>query len=365
MRKTISILFTFVLLLFFQISVSYAITSSGEIRFEGIDVSNWQGYIDYSRVRNSGIDIVYIKASQGTNFKDPFFDYNYEKAKENGLRVGFYHFLTATNVEDARQEARFFSSVIAGKTPDCKLAMDFEQFRDGITTSEINEISEVFLQTVQSLTGKEMIVYSDLSNSRDVFNRQLAERYPLWFAYYGDYETLGDVETSWQTWEGVQYTSTGIVPGINGYVDRNRFTEDILLDESSNIPQIENPPDNFNTREILYTVVRGDTLSEIAQRFGTTVQQIASVNGIQNPNLIFPGQVFRIFTNSNINGNVTNETSHVVYTVRRGNTLSGIARRFGVSVQSIVNLNQIPNPNLIFPGQKFRIPVTENSRTNL
>ena len=350
MKKIISILFSFVLLLFFQISVTYAITSSGEIRYEGIDVSNWQRYIDYSRVRNSEIDIVYIKASQGTNFKDPFFDYNYEKAKENGLRVGFYHFLTATNVEDARQEARFFSSVIAGKTPDCKLAMDFEQFRDGITAKEV------------SLTGKEMIVYSDLSNSRNVFNRELAQRYPLWFAYYGDYEALGNVETSWQTWEGVQYTNTGIVPGVNGYVDRNRFTQDILLDESSNVPQIDNPPDNFNTSEVLYTVVKGDTLSEIAQKFGTTVQEIASVNGIKNPNLIFPGQVFRIFTNTNINGNVTNEVSHVVYTVKRGNTLSGIARRFGVSVQSIVDLNQIPNPNLIFPGQKFRIPVTNTLR---
>lgn len=72
--------------------------------------------------------MVYIKASQGNNIKDPYFDVNYENAKSNGLKVGFYHFLTATNTEEAEREAKFFASVISGKSPDCKLAMDYETF---------------------------------------------------------------------------------------------------------------------------------------------------------------------------------------------------------------------------------------------
>lgn len=72
--------------------------------------------------------MVYIKASQGNNIKDPYFDVNYENAKANGLKVGFYHFLTATNTEEAEREAQFFASVISGKLPDCKLAMDYETF---------------------------------------------------------------------------------------------------------------------------------------------------------------------------------------------------------------------------------------------
>lgn len=72
--------------------------------------------------------MVYIKASQGNNIKDPYFDVNYENAKANGLKVGFYHFLTATNTEEAEREAKFFASVISGKSPDCKLAMDYETF---------------------------------------------------------------------------------------------------------------------------------------------------------------------------------------------------------------------------------------------
>ena len=83
--------------------------------YQGIDVSNWQGYIDYARVKQSGIDIVYIKASQGTTRKDPYFETNYQNAKANGLKVGLYHYVTATTVEGARAEARFFASVISRK----------------------------------------------------------------------------------------------------------------------------------------------------------------------------------------------------------------------------------------------------------
>lgn len=110
------------------VNSSYALSPDSEAVYEGIDVSDWQGYIDYSLVRKSGIEVVYIKASQGSNFKDPYFDINYENAKANGLRIGFYHFLTATTTIEAEQEAEFFASVISGKTPDCKLVMDYEIF---------------------------------------------------------------------------------------------------------------------------------------------------------------------------------------------------------------------------------------------
>ena len=112
----------------FNANIIYAISEESSQVYDGIDVSDWQGYIDYSKVKQSGIEIVYIKSSQGSNIKDPYFDINYENAKNNGLKVGFYHFLTAKNVEQAKQEAQFFSHVISGKSPDCKLVMDYEIF---------------------------------------------------------------------------------------------------------------------------------------------------------------------------------------------------------------------------------------------
>lgn len=112
MKKKIKGIFAFNLIIavmiFVNINITYAITASSEDEYQGIDVSDWQGYIDYSSVKASGIDIVYIKASQGSNIKDTYFDINYENAKANGLKVGFYHFLTATNTRRGRTRSNFF-----------------------------------------------------------------------------------------------------------------------------------------------------------------------------------------------------------------------------------------------------------------
>ncbi|NLF28953.1 MAG: LysM peptidoglycan-binding domain-containing protein, partial [Clostridiales bacterium] len=94
-----------------------------------------------------------------------------------------------------------------------------------------------------------------------------------------------------------------------------------------------------------YTVVRGDTLSGIAARFGTTVAELVRLNNIANPNLIFPGQVLIISEGT------TPPPTGQTYTVVRGDTLSGIANRFGTTVAELVRLNGIADPNLIFPGQ--------------
>ena len=105
--KKILVFFLIFTVIFF-INISYAVTPISELRYQGIDVSDWQGYIDYEQVKNSGIEVIYIKASQGSNIKDAYFDINYENAKANGLKVGFYHFLTATNTRRGRARSTIF-----------------------------------------------------------------------------------------------------------------------------------------------------------------------------------------------------------------------------------------------------------------
>ena len=362
MNKISKIFISFFIFSIAFINYVYALSPQGSLQYEGIDVSDWQGYINYSQVKNSGIDIVYIKASQGNNIKDPYFDINYQNAKANNLKVGFYHFLTATNIEEARQQAIFFSSVISGKQADCKLALDYEQF-NGVSKEQINQIALAFIQKVKELTKKQVIIYSDLYNSESTFNTELANQGELWIAYYGDYRNLQNINASWDSFIGVQYTDKGIVPGIRGYVDRDLFSDEVLLDDSSEIPNTDNPNSNYNTETVFYTVKRGDTLWNIARQYGTTIQEIAQINGIQNVNLIYPGQKLRIHTNSNVAGSEVNSTGKTYYTIKRGDTLWGIARQYGTTVQNLIEWNNIKTPNLIYPGQRLILYGKSNTST--
>lgn len=108
-----------------------------------------------------------------------------------------------------------------------------------------------------------------------------------------------------------------------------------------------NTSNNTGVNDNTYVVKAGDTLSEIAMKYGTTYQELARINNIANPDLIYVGQVIKI--------NVTTETT---YTVKSGDTLSGIASKYGTTWQKLYekNKNVIGNdPNLIKPGQVLKI----------
>lgn len=95
-----------------------------------------------------------------------------------------------------------------------------------------------------------------------------------------------------------------------------------------------------------YTVRAGDTLSGIAAKHGTTWQALAKLNGLDNPNLIYPGQKLKV------GGSAAPART---YTVRSGDTLSGIASAHGTTWRKLASLNGIDDPNLIYPGQKLRL----------
>ncbi len=340
-----------ILLLSIAIPVFAFPPSSDEI-YEGIDVSEWQGTINFEEVADSGIDIVYIRASEGTDYIDPYFRENYENAKENTLKTGFYHYLTARSVEEARAEADFFVANIKGTQPDCKLAMDFESFGD-LSIEKINEISKVFLERVQELSGKECVIYSDANNAREVFDEELAQKYAIWVADYFVEEPENNGK--WSSWVGFQFTDRGRINGIDGNVDRDKFTNGILLNDTSKIPEDTTKDVRQEFKEII--VRRGDTLSRIAREYNTSYEYLAKINNITNPNLIYVGQEIKVPV---LDNDTISDTSHRLYIVKRGNTLTQIAREFNVTIQEIVELNDIANPNLIFTGQILRIQTINN-----
>ncbi|CAD2077017.1 LysM peptidoglycan-binding domain-containing protein [Jeotgalicoccus meleagridis] len=107
----------------------------------------------------------------------------------------------------------------------------------------------------------------------------------------------------------------------------------------------EKSTSNKSTSATTYKVQSGDTLSGIAQKFGTTTKALQNLNGISNPNKIFAGQVLKV------KGTTKAKTS--TYTVKPGDTLSGIASKYGTTTKALQNLNGIANPNLIYAGQKI------------
>ena len=342
---------SFLILCFFN--YCFAVEPAEGTLYQGIDVSGWQGYINYEAVEESGIEIVYIKSTEGADFVDPYFEINYKNAKENGLKVGVYHYLTARSTEEAEEEARFFIDNIIDKSIDCKVCMDFESFGN-LSNEEINNIAYTFLSYVKNNYGKDVIVYSDLSNAENIFSEQIANEFELWLAYYNDYNLIDNVVLPWKNWIGIQNTDEGTIPGINGYVDRDFYSDDIFY-ESKEV--IEYVPKNLEESGniISYNVQRGNTLYSLAKRYNTTIFNIARENDIKNVNLIYVGEVLKIIPNYN-NVESKGSTSKVYYKVEKGDTLYKIAREYNVSIEKIVSLNNIKNPNLIYVGEILKIP---------
>lgn len=341
---------TLCLSVFFLLSAlplnALALEPSGGEQVSGIDVSKWQGNINFSRVKAAGVDAVYIRSSEGSDYVDPYFEQNYSQAKAAGLDVGFYHYVTARNTSQARQQAYFFVSTVSGKDYELKLAMDFEAL-NGLSQTEINEIALTFIESVEEYSQKQALIYSDAYNAANVFDGGLSD-YPLWIAEYG-VSTPTDA-VPWNTWAGWQYSDQGNVPGILGYVDLDYFTDDAFESNPGQVTVPDNPPEISRTT-ITYTVKAGDTLTYIASLYNTTVTSIVQENNIANPNLIYPGQVLTITTDDGTSHSLNN----IFYTIQPGDTLSEIAAEYGTTVASLAAQNHIINPNLIFPGQVLTI----------
>lgn len=332
-------------LVFAALVPARAIPPSGGRQYRGIDISEFQGEIDFEEVRRSGIEAVYIRVGAG-EYTDEYFAENYERAKAAGLKIGFYHYVTARSVDEGRRQARFFASLAAGREPDMRLAMDFEYF-GSLSVSQINAISEAYLDELTALTKREAVIYSDLSNARNIFSRALAEKYPLWAAQYGADEPSANGK--WREWVGFQYTDEGRVGGIYGNVDRNIFTEGIFLSDSGRIDGEKRTTVRARTRTLTVYVRAGDTLWAIARGYGTTVEAIARENRIVDPNRIFAGERLRITLPARGSG-------EEIYTVRRGDTPISIAGKFGVTLSALEDRNGLERGETIYAGDKLSIP---------
>ena len=320
--------------------------------YKGIDISSYQGYnIDFSAVRNSGIEICIVKATESTMYTNMYFDSQASGALNAGLKVGFYHFFRGQGIA----EADYFCSVI-NRYKDrmtIKPVIDVE-----VPVADINNQVLLFINRVKQVLGLDCVIYSGAYFAGDNLTDINLLNYGLWVAYY--YVSTPTLRGIWTGFVGHQYSDQGIIPGINGYVDLNNFYDGMFIGTPSsggNTGGVSPAPvGRTKNADGTYTVKSGDTLSAIANDFGVTVDQLVRWNNISNPNLITVGQIL-YFSDKSSSGS----GSGITYVVQAGDTLSGIAARFGTTVAELVSLNNISDPNLIYVGRVLKIPSSGNS----
>lgn len=191
-----------------------------------IDVSEWQGRIDWRRVAHSGIRYAYIRACVGSSYTDSQFRRNYREAHRHGIRTGFYHYVTARSVEQARRQARFFARTIASCRYNMRPVLDFESF-GRLNKDEVNQIALAYLRELERLTSHRPAIYSDSNNAVNTFTNRRLTRYPLWVAAYG----VRHPETgNWGSFSMWQYADDGRIPGIrDDSVDLDHYRRGLVI----------------------------------------------------------------------------------------------------------------------------------------
>lgn len=186
---------------------------------DGIDVSYYQGNIDWQAVKDSGVEFAFIRVSDGLSFIDPKFEQNWIGAKEAGIIRGVYQFFRPARDPIAQAELLLekMGELEAGDLPP---VIDVEAV-DGQTPEQISNGVRLWIETIEAATGRKPIIYSGKYFWNDNVKTTEFSDYPFWIAQYGP--TCPDLPIAWNEWLFFQTSSDGIIPGIVGDVDTNLF----------------------------------------------------------------------------------------------------------------------------------------------
>ena len=215
---------------------------------KGIDVSSWQGNINWDKVKGN-VDFAIIRAGFGNNNIDKKATRNVQGCEENGIPYGLYWFSYAYTVDMAKKEAEYLINFVGEHKPAYPLYYDFEYDsmnyanKNGVTVSKelLHKMATAFCSTLEE-HGFYAGIYANSDYVNNKFDNSIFKRYDLWYAYYKDKcnKTVG----MWQ------YTSSGSIPGISGKVDMNQCTVDypaIMVKKNLNgFTSNTSPEDNKN-----------------------------------------------------------------------------------------------------------------------
>lgn len=313
---------------------------------KGIDVSHWQndrGPIDWQEVKASGVEFVIVKATERTSYVDPYFKRNVQGAKAAGLKVGAYHFARFGNSAQVQAELNHFLKTIKGMGLDYPAVLDLETNDHRLSSAELTDLAIEFMMGVER-AGYFTMLYTGKSFLENTLQeKRLFGRFGLWIARYNSF--LGRTADMWQ------FTSSGQISGIKGPVDVNwNYRSDLkgelgAASEPSK-PTAPKPPTTGVGGTSFYKVKPGDSLSVIAAANGVSVADLVKWNNIANANVIQVGQTL------SLKGPAASTTK--THKVVGGDTLSELAVKYGTTVAKLKQLNGLKS-DLIRVGETLRV----------
>lgn len=304
----------------------------------GVDVSKWQ-----QGRSNEWSDAAFViaKATDGVRFVDKTCDPFIQEAIRNGQLFGFYHFMNGKHKSSATAQADYFYKHCKNYFHHGIPVLDFEDSIEDYGGAVIKygpSFALEFLDRIYELTGVRPMIYMSASVCTMYDWSAVSKHYGLWGAGYPGGATYSNPRTSvynWGSWGFPaihQYSSGGNLDKNIAYMDKKAWGK---FASPSGSPEPE-PPKRKSTEQLVSEVLNGD--------WG---------NGQDRKNrLTAAGYDYNTVQNA-VNNKL--KPSAEYYTVRRGDTLSGIAAKYGTTWRKLQQMNGISNPNLIYPGDKIRV----------
>lgn len=303
------------------------------MNLKGIDVSSYQGTIDWAKVAEDGVKFAILKIIRKDLSPDKQFENNWNGCTSAGVPIqGVYNYSYATTINKAKADAQKVVETLAGRK-----TMVWLDVEDGCLEglgSKLIDIINAYAEVIKGV-GLEFGVYTGQYFYNTYIKPYGGVDYPLWIARYGLNDgTLNEkYNPNISGMIGWQYTSKGSVSGIVGNVDLDVWFEDIFSGKSENeIPKVEK------------------TINELAREVLNGIWE----NGVDRKNRLSAAGYNYDAVQSKVN-EIIGANAKEYYIVEKGDTLSGIAKMYNTTISALVQMNNIKNPNKIYVDQKIRV----------
>ncbi len=305
------------------------------MEYRGIDVSKWQGTIDWAKVKNSGAEFAIIRVGYGMyeNQKDSQFENNYAGCLKNNIPVGVYFYSYALNTQEAKKEAEVVLNWLNGRELNLPVYFDIEdKTQQNLGKTTLTNMCIAFCEEIEK-AGYWAGVYANKYWFTDLLdNVAISNRFTCWVAQYNSVNTYTGKYDMWQ------YTSSGSTDGIDGNVDLNILYRDIFTNSTGTVPTSELPNlSNYKGTSIVDALKQNGIDSSFDNRkrlyvlAGFTDEYTGSA--IQNLNLL-----------SKLGGNVDVSSNYYPIPSYDGNSLVDALKDIGVD-SSFENRKKIAAKN--------------------